>query len=184
MTRQMDNKQFVTDTVCEYIDNTFGLYDTLQGKLRMGLYLQRETLSTSFFATLTGDAKHYAKSQENGLDLRNFSPILMAQFYHTEFKNFKEFQRDMSMSIQKYVGCFLSMPFVEFLQGKRKLTFDQLIDTVTMTVILLDDLTYLLPTTKEMAEIVSLKHFCYEWQRWARWKQTGLIYKATKKSSK
>lgn len=165
----MDNKQFVTDAIMETIDSNQGLYDSMQRKFRLGVFRQLATIPNSYLADVTIDAKQTAKQQSPSLDLRNFSPVLMEQHYKTEYAIFKKHQTDMATDLQDCVGCFLTKPFIDFLQGKRTLLISELIDATLITIVLLDDLTQLRPTTQKMSTLLSLRIFCASWSRWAIW---------------
>lgn len=131
------------------------------------MFRQHKTAPISYFADITVDAKQTAKYQNPSIDLRYFSPVLMAESYKTDYNDFKQFQSDMAAKIQMYVGCFLTVDFIEFLHCNNCLSIDALVDVATCTVVLIDDLLQLNPTDEQKYDLMSLKSFCSGWLSWS-----------------
>lgn len=172
MTRQQTDKEYVTDEVICVIDTTTGLYDALQRKFNLAMFRQHKTAPIAYFADITADAKQTAKYQNPSIDLRYFSPVLMAENYKTDYNDFKQFQTNMAVKLQSYVGCFLAVDFIEFLHCGNHLSIDALVDTVTCTIVLIDDLLQLNPPDAQKSDLNGLKSFCSDWLTWAIWKRT------------
>lgn len=176
----MSDKKNVTFEVAATIDNTAGLYDALQRKFKLAMFRQHKTAPIAYFADITADAKQTAKYQNPSIDLRYFSPVLIAEKYKTDYNDFKQFQIDMAFKLQSYVGCFLTVDFIEFLACNNHLSIDALVDTATCTVVLIDDLLQLNPTLEQESDLMSLKYFSSSWLGWAIWKRTAMQMKAQK----
>ena len=176
----MSDKKNVTFEVAATIDNTDGLYDALQRKFKLAMFRQHKTAPISYFADITTDAKQTAKYQNPSIDLRYFSPVLMAENYKTDYNDFKQFQTNMAVKLQSYVGCFLTVDFIEFLICNNHLSIDALVDTVTCTIVLIDDLLQLNPPDAQKSDLNGLKSFCSDWLTWAIWKRTAMQMKAQK----
>lgn len=168
----MSDKQSITDEVAATIDNDVGLYDALQRKFKLAMFRQHKSAPIAYFADITADAKQTAKYNNPLLNLRYFSPVLMAENYKTDYNDFKQFQIDMAVKLQSYVGCFLTVDFIEFLACNNHLSIDALVDTVTCTIVLIDDLLQNNPTDNQKSDLLSLKYFCDSWLSWAIWKRT------------
>jgi len=176
----MSDKKEVTFEVAATIDNNIGLYDALQRKFKLAMFRQHKTAPIAYFADITTDAKQTAKYQNQSIDLRYFSPVLMAENYKTDYNDFRQFQIDMTVKLQTYVGCFLTVDFIEFLICNNHLSIDALVDTVTCTIVLIDDLLQNNPTDEQKSDLNGLKSFCSDWLTWAIWKRTAMQMKATK----
>ena len=176
----MSDKKDVTFEVAATIDNNVGLYDALQRKFKLAMFRQHKTAPIAYFADITTDAKQTAKHQNPLIDLRSFSPVLMAENYKTDYTDFKQFQTDMSVKLQSYVGCFLTVDFIEFLSCNNHLSIDALVDVATCTIVLIDDLLQNNPTDNQKSDLNGLKSFCSDWLTWAIWKRTTTQMKAPK----
>ena len=176
----MSDKYDVTFEVAATIDNTTGLYDALQRKFKLAMLRQHKNAPIAYFADITTDAKQTAKYQNPSIDLRYFSPVLMAENYKIDYNDFKQFQTDMAVKLQSYVGCFLTVDFIEFLICNNHLSIDALVDVATRTIVLIDDLLQNNPTLEQESDLMSLKYFCSDWLTWAVWKRTTTQMKATK----
>ena len=174
----MSDKYDVTFEVAATIDNTTGLYDALQRKFNLAMFRQHKNAPIAYFADITTDAKQTAKYQYPSIDLRYFSPVLMAENYKIDYNDFKRFQIDMAVKLQAYVGCFLTVDFIEFLICNNHLSIDALVDVVTRTIVLIDDLLQFNPTDEQKSDLISLKYFCSDWLTWAIWKRTTAQMKA------
>lgn len=173
MTRQQTDKEYVTDEVIYTIDNTAGLYDALQRKFKLAMFRQHKSAPIAYFADITADAKQTAKFQNPLINLRHFSPVLLAESYKIDYNDFKQFQLDIAVKLQTYVDCFLTIDFIEFLNCNNHLSIDALVDTVTCTIVLIDDLLQLNPPDEQKSDLISLKYFCSDWLTWAIWKRTA-----------
>ena len=172
MTRQQTNKECVTDEVICIIDNNTGVYNALQRKFKLAMFRQHKTAPIAYFADITIDAKQTAKYQNPSIDLRYFSPVLMIENYKIDYNDFRQFQIDMAVKLQTYVGCFLTVDFIDFLNCNNHLSIDALVDVVTCTIVLIDDLLQNNPTDNQKSDLLSLKYFCDSWLSWAIWKRT------------
>ncbi len=179
----MSDKYDVTFEVAATIDNNIGLYDALQRKFKLAMFRQHKTAPTAYFADITIDAKQTAKYQNPSIDLRYFSPVLMAENYKTDYNDFRQFQIDMAVKLQTYVGCFLTVDFIEFLICNNRLSIDALVDVATCTIVLIDDLLQNNPTDNQKSDLLSLKYFCDSWLSWAIWKRYGTELKLSRSKS-
>lgn len=168
----MSDKKNVTFEVAATIDNNVGLYDALQRKFKLAMFRQHKTAPIAYFADITADAKQTAKYQNPLINLRHFSPVLLAENYKIDYNDFKQFQTYMAVKLQSYVGCFLTVDFIEFLACNNHLSIDALVDTVTCTIVLIDDLLQLNPPDAQKSDLNGLKSFCSDWLTWAIWKRT------------
>ena len=75
----MSDKKEVTFEVAATIDNNIGLYDALQRKFKLAMFRQHKSAPIAYFADIPTDAKQTAKYQNPSIDLRYFSPVLMAE---------------------------------------------------------------------------------------------------------
>lgn len=176
----MSDKNNVTFEIAATIDNNIGLYNALQRKFKLAMFRQHKSAPIAYFADITTDAKQTAKYQNPSIDLRYFSPVLMIENYKIDYNDFRQFQIDMAVKLQTYVGCFLTVDFIEFLVCNNNLSIDALVDVVTCTIVLINDLLQNNPTDEQKSDLISLKYFCSDWLTWAVWKRTTTQMKATK----
>lgn len=179
----MSDRYDVTFEVSATIDNNIGLYNALQRKFKLAMFRQHKTAPISYFAGITIDAKQTAKRQNPSIDLRYFSPALMIENYKINYNDFRQFQIDMAVKLQTYVGCFLTVDFIEFLNCNNHLSIDALVDVVTCAIVLIDDLLQNNPTDNQKSDLISLKYFCDGWLSWAIWKRCDTEFKLSRSKS-
>lgn len=105
----MLDKYDVTFEVAATIDNNIGLYDALQRKFKLAMFRQHKNAPIAYFADITTDAKQTAKYQNQSIDLRYFSPVLMAENYKTDYNDFRQFQIDMTVKLKHMLVAFLQL---------------------------------------------------------------------------